>query len=366
MLNVDQNPYHYTPGTLQVPRFMAGRAEPRMIAEKDIQEWNTLYSAMNSSAFAGVPLVIIDPDKAPKDAQGLETYVMDSVSQADAVVQTELTAGYRHFEDHLLSTLKSEILYGFVPPYAASYTGHDGADAPARAALVVAPGKACNPERDLLYGMEIKRPGSDLLLPAGNTSWRYYQLFHELAHVAGAREPQADHIAGLFCRRAFPDSPTPWLQADIRALEAVTMAVELATGATDHADHQRSGLVDYGWPMVVANDEVNAMTAAEIAAMSADEILARHKTPYRQNADRMFELGAVIRRAGLDGLILSGCTGEVMRGARKLERRIATLSDDSELRHIASRFALAARRIHGGAGSYVNPAKPHLFTANPR
>lgn len=353
----------FGPDTLTVSRAEAAASDPGRILESEIRRWNVLHRAMGLSEFGGVPVLIVDPDQAPKDLDGFEAYMMDRLPQADH----QLLTGFRFFEDELRRSLQQENLLGFVPPCAALYPtdrmGQDGIEA----AIVLAPGKTCTPEQDLLYGMGAERHAPETpLLAEDNISWRYFELFHELAHVAGAREPQADHIANLFCRRAFPNSATPWVQADIRALEAVVSAAQLAAGQAEDPQHNIEVLKNYGWPMVVANDTANAMAAKDAAALTEAEILARRETVYSHDFDRLYQLGALIRTAGLGEEILSGRSDRIMRGARKLERRIAALTDDSDLRHIAGRFALAARRIHAGAPSYVNPAKPLLFTAPAR
>lgn len=360
----DPNTYCLDRGLLTVARSDALGAERRHILEKHIRGWNLLHGAMTLKEFAGVPVLVIDQDQVPKNLDGFEAYMMDRLPRKGPAAE-RLEAGFRYFEDDLHCVLALGLFSGFISPCVVRYPENAPPGA-TEAAIIIAPGKDSTPDGDLMQG-DIKRPGRQALLPpGGNSSWPYFQLFHELAHVAGAKEPQADHIAGIFCRRAFPDTPTPWIQADIRALEAVISAVELATGKAACIEHHRMMLADYGWPMVTALDAANTLTAEEVNALTEEEILSRHQQDYPPKDGCLFQLGVLIRQAGLDGRILSGCTGEILRGARKLERRIASLTDDSELHHIAGRFALAARRIHGGAASYTNPVKPRLFTAQPR
>lgn len=345
--------YVFGIGTLTAPR-------PDVLAANPL---NILERAMNVSEFGGVPVLIVDPDQAPKDLDGFEAYMMDRLPVAQE--ETPLMAGFHFYEDELRMSLQQEKILGFVPPCAALYPSEPEAADHIKAAIVLAPGTACTPEQDLLYGLGAERQDAAPLLK-DNKSWRYFELFHELAHVAGAREPQADHIANIFCRRAFPDEPTPWIQSDIRALEAVALATQLAAGKAEDPEDTIDSIEKYGWPMVVANDAVNAMPQDDVATLNEAEILARHNDLYQQNSDRLFQLGVLIRQAGLSEQILSGKTDDIRRAARTLERRIAVLTDDTEIRHIAGRFSLAARRIHAGAAAYVNPAKPVLFPAQPR
>ncbi len=339
--------------------FGLGTVKVSFTEAKAANPFNILEQAMNVSEFGGVPVLIVDPDHTPKDLNGFEAYMMDRLG---GEAQTPLAASFKFYEDELRGSLQQESILGFVPPCAALYPVEPKIADSIEAAIILAPGSACTPELDLLYGLEAERHNPAPLLN-DNQSWRYYELFHELAHVAGAREPQADHIANIFCRRAFPDAATPWIQSDIRAMEAVALAAKLAAGRSEDPADTIDSIEKYGWPMVVANDCVNALPQADVAGLSEEDILARHTAPYIQNSDRLFQLGVLIREAGLSEQILSGKTEEIMRGARKLERRITALTDDTEIRHIAGRFSLAARRIHTGAAAYVNPAKPLLFTA---
>lgn len=346
----------------------------RPVAEAEIRGWEYLYHSLAMAEFGGVPVLIIDSDAILQGGAGhlnapgfgsFEHFMMDFIPPE----RHGLIPQFGAFEGNIRIALMEAKSLGFIPPFIM----HGN-----QAAMILAPCSGCTPERVLHYSAGLERCDSGPLLEEGY-SWRYYALFHELAHVIGANEPQADHIAALFCRRAFPESPAPWIEADMRALEMVVSVTLLATGQAEEPDYIHQTLAEYGWNMVIANDLANAVLPAIVAGLSDGEILAHRTHSYDDDTKRLFRLGALIRDAGLDDNILSGRMDGVLYGARKLGRSIDKLTADSGIRQMAARFAAAAGRIHRGAEAYARAStrpdgqpesrqhggkaeKPHSFT----
>ncbi|MBU0800977.1 MAG: hypothetical protein KKA05_08215, partial [Alphaproteobacteria bacterium] len=183
---------------------------------------------------------------------------------------------------------------------------------------------------------------------------------------AGADEPQADTIASLFTRRAFPGDPAVQLMADIRALNNTRRAIFAALNP-DKAVEISEDLAAYGWPMVAANDAVLAMTQDEIDSLSDDDIIAhRFDTPDRDIAPIM-ELGKIFSKItadittdipdpadptrlitvskGRQPIMTSSDIDLIAQGAAFMAQNLAEKNEDPALQAMAARTARAAHNF---------------------
>jgi hypothetical protein len=323
-----------------------------------------LAAMMERKIFDGVPVLILDGDDLPTDKDDLSRYIMDRVQSYDPLAASAMRRAYQSSRDETNALIAEERqIVGTVMPVEINWSppdfryAHETGKAgykPLYGAIVIAAGMADDPEISLSYTDNISFAGLPPLT-ADHTAWRYQYLCHELGHVAGAAEPQADKIAGLFCRRAFPFTPVPLINADVRAVELVCTAVLVACGQVDAA--ATDAMARYGWPMVEANDRVMALPQQEIDAMTEQDILESRYEAYDHSLETPLALGAALRDAGLGPLLCATDMQSVAEGARRMESIILTLNDRPEIQKLARRFALAAQRLIGGEAAYQKPIK---------
>ncbi|MBI2234027.1 MAG: hypothetical protein HYU57_03340 [Micavibrio aeruginosavorus] len=175
--------------------------------------------------------------------------------------------------------------------------------------------------------------------PGFDAQHNFNSLWHEIAHsVAGDNEAGADLTAALACRYVFKDCTFLHLQADLRAAHVV-----LACGT-------RKVLEDYGWACVEATETPLALNRP----VSAEDVRKVGESSYRvprvDRTDSIIRVAQSLHRAA--GLAFE------YRDLRKLADTAEGLLQngafaDAEQRMIASRFALAARRIEEGAPAYA-------------
>lgn len=338
-------------------RDQAAAADPKRV----------LDSMLATREFAGVPVLVLDTDTLPSGLDEFEHHVMDRIAvygDQNSLAVANLNEAFRYYEDGLRMNVRYyRETSGQVPSCVAlfpadqekSHIAGAGADTALTAAILLAPGAECRPEKDMAYCAGLIYDRDEPLLQ-DNTSWRFYTLCHELAHVAGAGEPQADKIANLFCRQAFAGSAAPEIQADLRAIEAVNLATELAAGKAADPETSLESLALYGWAMVTSNDAASAIPQQSVATMSGEDILAFRYEHHDDAPDKILALGAMLCQAGLDGLVLSEKIENVAEGARAFVENLPAQAKDPEIHDMARRFALAARRLSEGAPAYDQSA----------
>lgn len=186
--------------------------------------------------------------------------------------------------------------------------------------------------------------------PGFDAQHNFNSLWHEIAHsVAGDNEAGADLTAALACRYAFRDCTFLHVQADLRAAHIV-----LASG-------NRKALENYGWACVEATETPLVLDRP----VSAEDVRKAGESSYR--VPRVDRTDSIIRVA------------QSLRHAARLafeKRDLRTLADtadrllqnetfaDAEQRMIASRFALAARRIEEGTPAYARNREQDFRTEN--
>lgn len=160
-------------------------------------------------------------------------------------------------------------------------------------------------------------------------------LWHEIAHGAGASEPQADMIAATVTRQAFENNHMISGIADVRAFHAVVYS---------------SNKKGYGWPMVEANDYVMSLPEETIDTMSEQEIKDIRFQKFDHLAETVSEVNRLLKKqvglAFYDPNLLG-----LAEAAQKLRKDI-NLSLTDNHKQILTRFELATRRLHRGAVAY--------------
>ena len=185
-------------------------------------------------------------------------------------------------------------------------------------------------------------------LPGHNSQYHFFILIHEMGHGAGAGEAQTDMMAAIACRQAFANTDFISAWSDIRALSLLyNMGGAL----------QAQG---YHWSMVEGLDHVIAMDQSTIDAMGEDDIKALRFKSFPHTDEQLASIQVVFDAASANGscdFINAYKHKNLPALARTLQDlSTANLSDDTRI--IASRLALAAKRL-GTPGAYqTNPPPP--------
>ncbi len=198
------------------------------------------------------------------------------------------------------------------------------------------------------YQHLITRTGCPRIDP-GMDIFRFLVACHEIGHVAGAAEAQADKICALLTRRAYGRTPAIDMLADFRAIETTMTAVSrLKCG-------NPSGVEDspYGWEMVEALDDVSAMPQHRIDALYDEDIFENVFAPYPRDTERSNALVGVIFNALSEKsfFMKSSHPHEVAQAAEKAMAVTARIGDPL-LHRMTMRLALAAHRITAGNRAY--------------
>lgn len=322
--------------------------------------------------FAGVPTLVLDSGVLPDDPVLLGSHVGALIEERaqDSDSYKNLTQAFQIAHAPIAEKITLDRRHtGHVTPYAlrvgsvntglfADATGPE-AYVPLLAAIVIAPDADFQPQHLLHYA------GISAPLDTGlhdNTAWRYWITHHELAHVAGADEPQADLIASLLTRRAFPDDPAVQMMADMRALINARDATLLHANPDNNDLHDN--LESYGWCMVEAIDSVLALPQEEIDAMSDAAIIAHRFDRPDRDTTRLLKLGEIFtkvtgeldcRTQDANGqsviekkrcvLFAQGHIDLMAQAANFMEDKTGNYSDDPAIAAMAARTALAARRL---------------------
>ncbi len=288
-----------------------------------------LADMMESRSFQGVPVFISDIDHI-EDLAHL-TRKIDGRSNAHKF--NRLINLLRHPLEHSIARKQSPIVFA----------GCSG--------IVFLSPRKDRLDHLLKTRMDLARDNDDPLI-GNNAEWSLSLLFHELAHLIGAGEPQADKISALFCRRLMPGTSAPAIMADIRAVTAIISATALATHRTKNA---RDAVLDhlklYGWQMVQAGDSALALPAHTVTTMTDAEIVGCRFERYDPCPSAILELGTMAKDTRLSSLFSSRHIQDVVAGARELVEKTAC-SRTSEVHVMARRIALGARRLAEGEKAY--------------
>jgi hypothetical protein len=349
-------------------------------------------------SYNGVPVMIIQPDDMPGDLAAMRRQGADQIAAAEQATWPAhpVLRWLRRAGDMLMDTpcnrlrdmfnhRAESIFYyvanqmkdsGTVIPCAFLDDGWDGMGLQfahtagrgrlraAAAAIVVAPPRNFSMAR-LLLASGFYAGGGQELEEGDGSAFLYMVLNHELAHVGCAAEPQADKIAALFTRRAFPGSAVPQVVADVRAITCMARAVRAAAHPSVEADEQ---LRRYGWEMVEAGDSAAAMPQGIINRMTDQQIIGtRFERPVQRH-------GALLRAGRFisdlwpeNGLRRRNPVGSnpdihmLALSAEKLKDYLPRLAGDPAAQAIINRFIDAATRLSDGIGAY----RPRTITPAP-
>lgn len=177
--------------------------------------------------------------------------------------------------------------------------------------------------------------------PGTDAEYNFLSLWHEIAHsVAGPNEAGADLTSAMAFRHAFTDTAPLKLSGDLRAAHAVVNY------------RFPKVLESYGWSCVDAFDSVAAMKEPPSWEQVYQVGSTSHIVDNRSRADAITYLGKTLREVAIESLH--------NRNLGKLADMTDTLLQhdqfpDQESALVASRFALAARRLSIGRAAYAAP-----------
>ncbi len=335
----------------------AGKADPRIV----------LADLMAIKSFDSVPVMVVDCDEL-KDPLSfhLRQYFNKRIADYEDCDARKLQALFNtHFVEIDKYLSESLLKHGVTvpimspPPMLEAHIAGPNFLMQPSAAFIFAPQRAFGPDLALAAGHDLVRRNRPSLTNGDHTAFRLYALFHELAHVATAGEPQADKMATLSCRKFMPDSPLPTIVADIRAVFAVRDATLLAGGLSENHKHAAENLRRYGWSTVQANDDAIALPQETVEAMTDRRIIDHRYECHEPERDSVLNLGgiansqnSIFREIFFNENIMDGHIVPVAKGAIRLARTIDRLTGDPKLHAMARRFALAAKRLAMGAEAY--------------
>lgn len=190
-------------------------------------------------------------------------------------------------------------------------------------------------------------------LNENNEPVRSQSVCHELGHGAGGDEPQADKFAALMTRRAYGDDSCVRVVADMRAV--ITVASTLDILSSDASLPRALDYVEgYGWKTVEANDSACVPSQKDINAMSDEDIMASTRETFTEPYKKTMALATLLQP------FMRKATGahinDISAAADKLAESVSAMTDDADVQAMAARYALAARRLAGGAPSYRGAA----------
>ncbi len=177
-------------------------------------------------------------------------------------------------------------------------------------------------------------------LPGSNEQWQFKTAWHEIAHAAGAGEPQAEVISAVVDRKAFENSDEIRVWADYRALGSVFC-------------EDARVLQKYGWPMVEANDYIAGLSDAAVDCLDEVQIRDIRFQKFDHLAESVHNVGVKLKRAAGVEAFGSRDFGALQQSALEV-RRGKGLGEVE--RRILTRFALACQRISTGVDAYGDGA----------
>lgn len=196
-----------------------------------------------------------------------------------------------------------------------------------------------------MMGHALKASFMKRSFPGFDAQVQLFVLWHEIAHGAGAGEPQADAIAAVVNRQAFEDHNVLRVWSDYRALSTI-----LDCSHPNKAE-VIEGLGKYGWPTVEAVDYIGGLPQATIDQMSEGDIKNIRFQKFDHMTESVLDIGGRLRRK-------AGEEAFKARDFEALERTALELCDDEDFgvkeQQILKRFALACRRFSVGEGAYTN------------
>lgn len=277
-----------------------------------------LAPAITCGAFAGVPTVMIKGDRLVREfdevRRALENAAREHGNAAIPFARKNLARARAETQQ----TLRED---GLILPHVILNGG--------RQALVILPDNDLTAEK--LAGIYIDPDRLPADAGVDPLALRYTMACHELAHVAGADEPQADKIAALFCHRAFNHMAPSVMLSDLRALAAAFDSCEAQDNELPPAqrDDARRRLLTYGWKTVSSIDSARALSPETAKHMSDSDILAltaeKHPDPF------------------MDTLMMT----RVLNGRHRADKPVPPA-----VQHMVDRFVHARTRLTGREHAY--------------
>ncbi|PCJ99076.1 MAG: hypothetical protein COA45_06435 [Zetaproteobacteria bacterium] len=173
-------------------------------------------------------------------------------------------------------------------------------------------------------------------LPGSAEQWQYKALWHEIAHGAGAGEPQADAISSVMCRKSFEDNSVIKANADARALNNIF----------HYSDNNE--VEKYGWGMVEANDYIVNLPDKTINDMSEYQIRDIRFQKFDPLSDSVRNVGKLLQNLESEAF--------KNRDLAALAITAQKLYDDPNVKgdekQILNRFLLACERVSIGDAAY--------------
>lgn len=206
-------------------------------------------------------------------------------------------------------------------------------------AIIQAPRKDLDGVKRLSYMLDAERVNLAADMPGMAAQWQFLDLWHEVGHAAGAGEAQTEKMAAALCRKAFNDVSFLQVEADIRYTKAVLFS-------DDREVRER-----YGWGMGQAVDEICALSAAEIDALSDEDIRDMRFERYDARGNITRKLGAALREdVGADKMN-GNYLPEIAVAAKKLLSGAFKNAAQDE-KDVIMRFHLAVSRLAQGKRGY--------------
>ncbi len=304
----------------------------------------------------GVSVLSLRPEEFEGDLPGLPRKVravtrgfLTDMAGGDPQRQREMFEAYKRSCKHIQICVKKSASR---TNYTDAHTGWlEGPQGEALGGVIVEPR-----EKNYSFAQNMKnltdvKKEQFLATDVSDAQGRFMCHWHEVAHCAGAHEePNADKIAAIMVRKAFPDSSLPQVNADLRALDTLFSA---------NLGNARSRIRRYGWQMVEAADSVLAMPPEQVKDMSETDLLSLRNEPFRDysgSVEKIWEAMSA-RRPGLLAERNLKETGAELKSVLA----DGALAADPMAQKIAARMVLAIDRLADPAWS---PALTDQFNAS--
>lgn len=322
-----------------------------------------MEAAIIRGRVAGIPTILLQGDSvvfetaAVRAALDQETQRQSSrlmmarmagAAQA-ATAQGDVAAlrfAQKALDDDLIALLQKKTQRsGVVPPV--NLPDYDGTQA-TPVGLSLMPGRNISSERYIaIHPAFASKSFPDAAIPGKQL--HFFFSTHELAHVAGADEPQADKIAALFNRRAFGNDAAACFISDLRALDAVTDCFQLIQMTDESATPLvMERYMKYGWDMVAAADEALAVQVHQLD----DAAILAHATMPRDTMGANKAFFHMAERMLQSGHGPSSAIAAFADTAARFAQAARTATPDTATHAMAGRLALAARRLATGRAAY--------------
>ncbi len=204
-----------------------------------------------------------------------------------------------------------------------------------------------------------KKPSDISTRPGPDSAYRFFTIWHEVGHGTGATEPQTETIAAIATRKAFADTAVLKAQADVRAVRAILRGKNVEDRDADsnrfgfEADEEdkRPEVLQYGWPMVEANDYVAGLREETIDALDEQQIKQIRHQLFDHLGELVSHLSTLLEKQDPEAF-RDADFAALDYTAAKYRKEAEQGGAGKDFMQILTRFQLAARRLHVGAPAY--------------